>query len=81
MNLILSDDLENRMDLLPLTFTRPAGDLRVGILTIQDKWQKISGEQTSLLGDPYLRLKYTPIIEDDNFVVDSRILPTKEFFS
>ena len=81
MNLILSDDIENRMDLLPLTFTRPAGDLRVGILTIQDKWQKISGSQTSLLGDPYLRLKYTPIIEDDNFVVDSRILPTKEFFS
>ncbi|MBO7440724.1 MAG: hypothetical protein J6U21_13705, partial [Bacteroidales bacterium] len=34
MNLILSDDIENRMDLLPLTFTRPAADLRVGILTI-----------------------------------------------
>ena len=80
MNLILSDDIENRMDLLPLTFTRPAGDLRVGILTINDKWQTISGEQTSMLGDPYLRIKYTPIIEDDNFVVDSRLLPTQEFF-
>ena len=81
MNLILSDDLENRMDLLPLTFTRPAGDLRVGILTIQDKWKHLSGEQTSLLGDPYLRLKYTPIIEDDNFVVDSRLLPTAELLA
>ena len=81
MNLILSDDIENRMDLLPLTFTRPAGDLRVGILTIQDKWQKISGSQTSLLGDPYLRFKYTPIIEDDNYVVDSRLLPTPELLA
>ncbi|MCR5453943.1 MAG: GlmU family protein [Bacteroidales bacterium] len=81
MNLILSDDIENRMDLLPLTFTRPAGDLRVGILTIQDKWQKISGSQTSLLGDPYLRFKYTPIIEDDNYVVDSRLLPTSELLA
>ena len=81
MNIILSDDIENRMDLLPLTFTRPAADLRVGILTIHDKWQTISGEQTSMLGDPYLRLKYTPLIEDDNFVVDSRLLPTKEFFN
>ena len=81
MNLILSDDLENRMDLLPLTFTRPAGDLRVGILTIQDKWKHLSGEQTSLLGDPYLRLKYTPIVEDDNFVVDSRLLPTAELLA
>lgn len=78
MNLILSDDIEKRMDLFPLTFTRPAGDLRVGILTIQDKWQKLSGAQTSLLGDQYLRIKYTPIVEDDNYVVDSRILPTPE---
>lgn len=81
MNIILSDDKTNRMDLLPLTFTRPAGDLRIGILTIQEKWQHLSNEQVSLLGDEYLRTKYKPIITDDNFVVDSRILPTKELFA
>ena len=78
MNLILSDDIDNRMDLLPLTFTRPAGDLRVGILTIQEKWQKLSGGSVSLLGDAYLREKYKPVILSDNFVVDSRLLPTPE---
>ena len=58
MNIILSDNLENRFELLPLTFTRPAGDLRCGILTIQEKWQKITGEKITLLGDDYLRKKY-----------------------
>ncbi len=79
MNIILSDDIENRMDLLPLTFTRPAGDLRIGILTIQEKWQRLTDSQVTLLGDDYLRSKYKPAIENDNIVVDSRILPTAEF--
>ncbi len=78
MNIILSDNHAERLGLAPLTFTRPAGDLRCGILTIQEKWQKITGEQVSLLGEEYLRKKYVPIFEDSNIVVDSRILPTPE---
>ncbi|MCQ2253353.1 MAG: GlmU family protein [Bacteroidales bacterium] len=79
MNIILSDDSSQRLDLLPLTYTRPAGDLRVGILTIQEKWQKYTGEPVSLLGDEYLRRKYVPQIEEDNLVVDSRVLPDMDF--
>lgn len=81
MNIILADNLETRMELLPLTFTRPAGDLRCGILTIQEKWQKLSGEQVSLLGDDYLRAKYKPVLAGDNFVVDSTVLPTPELLA
>ena len=79
MNIILSDNLEHRSELLPLTFTRPAGDLRVGILTIQEKWQKLTGEQVSLLGDDYLRVKYKPVFAGDNFVVESTVLPDADF--
>jgi len=78
MNIVLADDHANRLDLMPLTLTRPAGDLRCGILTIQEKWQKITNGQVSLLGEEYLRKKYVPIIESDNIVVDSRVLPTPE---
>lgn len=78
MNIVLSDNHASRLDLAPLTFTRPVGDLRCGILTISEKWQKYTNEQISMLGEEYLRRKYVPIIEDTNIVVDSRVLPTAE---
>ena len=60
----------------PLTFTRPAGNLRVGILTIDEKWAKYLPEaQISLLSVDYLRNKFVPIFEADNYVIDSSILP------
>lgn len=37
---VLFDNPEIRQQLLPLTFTRPIADLRVGILTIAEKWEK-----------------------------------------
>ena len=40
MNYILFDD-SNRENLLPLTFTRPIAEIRVGILTIKEKWSII----------------------------------------
>mgnify|MGYP001278912861 CR=1 FL=1 len=40
MNYILFDG-PSRNDLLPLTFTRPVADLRIGILTIREKWEKM----------------------------------------
>ncbi|NLH57242.1 MAG: hypothetical protein GX467_10395, partial [Rikenellaceae bacterium] len=37
-HVILFDD--SRWDhLLPLTFTRPVSELRIGILTIKEKWE------------------------------------------
>lgn len=46
MNCILFDF--NRTQLLPLTFTRPVAELRCGILTIREKWQRhLPVQQTS----------------------------------
>ena len=79
MNVILSDNLQKNSDFLPLTFTRPAGNLRVGILTIDEKWGKyLPGAQISLLSVDYLRNKFVPIFEADNYVIDSTILPDND---
>ena len=47
MNYILFD--ASRNSLLPLTYTRPVCDIRIGILTIREKWEKYLGEKTSKL--------------------------------
>jgi len=46
MNYILFDD-NSRISLLPLTFTRPVADLRIGILTIREKWERVLNAKTS----------------------------------
>ncbi|MGV3706562.1 MAG: putative sugar nucleotidyl transferase [Arcticibacter sp.] len=57
MTVILFDD-SARDNLLPLTFTRPVALLRVGILTIAEKWAKHLGSDTAFLTVAYLQEKY-----------------------
>lgn len=40
MQVILFDDQETWKQLLPLTFTRPVSHIRIGILTIREKWER-----------------------------------------
>jgi len=40
-NIIIFDDAEIRANLLPLTYTRPVGALRLGIDTLAEKWQSL----------------------------------------
>ncbi|NOU48236.1 MAG: glucose-1-phosphate thymidylyltransferase, partial [Bacteroidales bacterium] len=68
----------NRSNLLPLVFTRPVADLRFGILTIREKWEKYLGSKTSSLTESYLQLKF-PLIElDENILINGSICPNKE---
>lgn len=45
---ILFDD-KSWGTLRPLTFTRPISELRVGILTIREKWEKRFGDKVAYL--------------------------------
>ncbi|WEK20786.1 MAG: putative sugar nucleotidyl transferase [Candidatus Pedobacter colombiensis] len=47
--------------LRPLSFTRPVADLRVGILTIAEKWQKYLAAEYGYVTAPYLSVKYRPL--------------------
>src|SRR3954469_18778674 len=79
MNVILFDDPTIRTNLLPLTFTRPVADIRIGILTIREKWEKLTGWVTSSKTQSYLSTKYPTeyTIDTDNVWINGSILPNK----
>jgi UDP-N-acetylglucosamine diphosphorylase/glucosamine-1-phosphate N-acetyltransferase len=74
MNLILFDD-QHRDNLLPLTFTKPVAELRVGILTIREKWEKRLGLKGSFLTQDYLQTKFTTSIAETNLLINGALLP------
>ena len=61
MKVVLFDD-ESWGTLRPLTFTRPIAELRVGILTIREKWEKRLNCQVSFLTEDYLQEKYPMVL-------------------
>ena len=74
MNYILFDGTV-RNALLPFTFTRPVADIRIGILTIREKWEKYLGYTTTTLTEEYLMEKY-PIVEmEENIMINASFLP------
>ncbi len=74
MNYILFDGTV-RNALLPFTFTRPVADLRVGILTIREKWENYLGYTTTTITEDYLEEKY-PIVEmEQNVMINASFLP------
>lgn len=77
VNYILFDDA-TRNDLLPLTFIRPVADIRFGILTIREKWEKMLGVTTSTLTERYLSGKYPMIKGKNNILINGSICPNKE---
>ena len=77
MNYILFDG-NVRNSLLPFTYTRPVADIRVGILTIREKWEKILGLTTTTISEEYLEEKYPMVEMEENVLINSSFLPTKE---
>ncbi|TPE44725.1 GlmU family protein [Pontibacter mangrovi] len=78
MNIILFDDPAIRQDLLPLTFTRPVADMRVGILTIAEKWSKYISAAVSYLTQPYLQAKYGVAFGINNLYINGAVCPNQE---
>lgn len=75
MNYILFDQEETHQNLLPLTYVRPISLLRVGIMTIIDKWDHFLGQTPSVLTLDYLQNKFTHYWHPDNIVINSSICP------
>lgn len=76
MNYILFDN-ESWSDFLPLTFTRPISGIRLGILTISEKWTKFLNQEISYLTQDYLSKKYPTKKEAKNIVINACVLPNK----
>lgn len=76
MNYILFDgDVRNA--LLPFTYTKPVADIRIGILTIREKWEKFLGYTTTTITEEYLEEKYPMVEMEENILLNASFLPTK----
>ena len=75
MNYILYDG-SVRNALLPFTYTKPVADLRIGILTIRQKWEKHLGFTTTTLTEEYLEEKYPMVEMAKNVMINASFLPT-----
>lgn len=76
MNIILFDEKDNWTDLLPISFTRPIADIRIGILTIAEKWQHLLPEaRISYKPADYLTVKFATEETGDDIIILSNILP------
>lgn len=69
----------NHKNLLPLTYTRPIAKLRIGILTIEEKWQKqLNISETGYITESYLQEKFSFDPSDDYLVINAGILPDEK---
>lgn len=77
MNIILFDAHEVHENLLPLSFTRPVAEFRVGITTIRQKWEKVLPGDYSYLTEDYLSKKYEMTLNEsgENLFVAGHIVP------
>ena len=60
MKFALFDEPIIRQQLLPFTYTRPIAEIRWGILTITEKWEKVLESKASFITQDYLSAKFPP---------------------
>ncbi|HEY6160978.1 MAG TPA: GlmU family protein [Bacteroidia bacterium] len=75
MNYILFDD--KRAELLPLSFTRPVAEMRIGILSIREKWERYLNSRASWSTEDYLSKKFPSefAIDEDNVWINGSVCP------
>ncbi|GIV26424.1 MAG: glucose-1-phosphate thymidylyltransferase [Bacteroidia bacterium] len=82
MKIILFDLPNNWANLLPLTFTRPISDIRCGIFTIKERWQKLFPEHNIIpLSVDYLNTNDIFDIDDEMLYLNSSLFPDKNIIS
>lgn len=74
MNYILFDG-ENRNHLLPFTYTRPVADIRIGILTIREKWERFLNTTTTSVTEDYLSDKFPMVELEENIMLNASYCP------
>ncbi len=76
MNYILFDN-ESWQNFLPLTFTRPISEIRLGILRISEKWNTYLNQEISYMTQDYLSTKYPMVSASENVLINACVLPSK----
>ncbi|SHM40135.1 GlmU family protein [Chryseobacterium polytrichastri] len=77
MQLVFSD-AQYWEDFLPLTFTRPVAEMRCGILTFAERWQKIlENTDVSYFTENYLQGKFRNPEDKESLFLVTNFLPTE----
>jgi len=75
MAIVLFDTSERRK-LFPLTYTRAVADVRIGILTIKEWWEKLLQQDVYVQTEAYLQPLYPAVPAVDNIYIDASVMPT-----
>src|ERR1700738_2900663 len=75
---LVLDDTLIKPHLFPFTLTRASADIRIGILTIRQKWEKLLGQKVTVNGDDYLT---APAMEAGGspVIFSGNIVPSRKF--
>lgn len=77
MQLVFSD-AQFWEDFLPLTFTRPTAELRCGILTFSERWQKLlETKEVSFLTEDFLQEKFIKPEKKESIFIVPNFLPSE----
>ncbi len=78
-NIVLFDNRNVWADLLPITYTRPIADIRIGILTIREKWEKhFPDSKFSYRTTDFLTVKYKGESDADSLFVAGNVCPSPD---
>jgi UDP-N-acetylglucosamine diphosphorylase / glucose-1-phosphate thymidylyltransferase / UDP-N-acetylgalactosamine diphosphorylase / glucosamine-1-phosphate N-acetyltransferase / galactosamine-1-phosphate N-acetyltransferase len=71
-------DTEERRKLYPLTYTRAVADLRIGILTMKEWWEKLLQQEVYVKTADYLQPLYSPVPAGDHIYINASVIPATE---
>lgn len=63
---------------MPFTFTRPVADIRIGILTIREKWENYLGSTITTITEDYLSERFPMVEMDENVLINASFLPNTD---
>lgn len=76
MNIVLFDDKE-WANLRPLTLNKPFSELRIGILTFRERWEKLIEGKFSYKTQDYLSEKFPIQLSDSNLFINPAFFPNQ----
>jgi UDP-N-acetylglucosamine diphosphorylase/glucosamine-1-phosphate N-acetyltransferase len=77
-NKFILADFEEWDSLKPITLTRSIADIRIGILTLKEKWERWLLNEVGILTQSYLQPKYV-LPKGDNFIyINASIIPNEQ---
>ncbi len=80
MNIILFDGIYHK-NLLPLTYTRPVAELRIGLFTIKEKWEQYIENPIQIKTQEYLSKKFGSPTMENSIGINASVLPSDDLMS